>query len=105
MTTRKQGSTYPITGTLRDLNGPRNLTGSTVTLSMRDAHTAVVKINNAAVTVTSPSNGAFTYSIQATDVDTGSEYQVEMKEVRSDGTIWKYPSDGYEPLTIQQSFS
>lgn len=105
MTTRKQGSTYPITGTLQDLNGIRNLTGSTVTLSMRDAHTGVLKITNAAVTVSAPTTGAFSCTIQATDVDTSSEYQVEMKEVRSDGTIWKYPSEGYEPLTIQQSLS
>lgn len=105
MKARKVGSTYPITFTLRDQAGARNLTGSTVTLSMRDARTGVKKISGAAVTVVSAAAGTCKYVVQAANVDTDAVNEIEVREVRADGTLAFYPSSGYEPLTIEESFA
>jgi hypothetical protein len=102
--TRKQGSTYVINFTLQDANGAVDLTGSTVQLSMRDRHTAVNKITSAGVTVLVPATGSCRYVIQAADVNTASDYEILVTENRADGTIAKYPSEGYEPLSIEPSF-
>lgn len=102
--TRKQGSTYVIDFVLQDANGARDLTGSSVTLSMRNAHTAVNKITAAGVTIVTPATGACRYTVNASDVDTASDYEILVTENRADGTIAKYPSDGYEPLLIEPSF-
>lgn len=104
MTNRKQGSTYPMTGTLLNGGAAVNLTGSTVTMSMRDASTGALKISNVAVTVVSPAAGTWSYTPIPADVNTPGVYQIEMKEVRGDGSIWYYPSTGYEPLTIEATF-
>lgn len=105
MKTRKVGSTYPITFVLRDQAGARNLAGSVVTLSMRDARTGVKKISAAAVTIVSAADGSCKYAVQAADVDTDAVNEIEVREVRADGTLAFYPSSGYEPLTIEESFS
>lgn len=104
MTNRKQGSTYPMTGTLLNGGVAVNLTGSTVTLSMREASTGTLKISNVAVAVLVPTAGTWSYTPTTNDVNTPGAYQIEMKEVRGDGSIWYYPSTGYEPLIIEATF-
>lgn len=105
MKARKQGSTYAITGTLRNQAGAVNLTGSTVTLSMRDAKTQAVKISSVGVTLTDAVNGRFSLAVLAAYFDTPNPYEIMMLETRADGTKWPYPNSGYEPLVIEESFS
>lgn len=104
MQARKQGTTYLITGTLADQNGPRDLTGSTCTISMRDTRAGVLNIANQPLTIVTPTAGTFSYTVQPADLATAGNYEIEIKEVRSDGTIWKYPSSGNEPLTVEPAF-
>ena len=105
MRPRKQGATYPITAQLLVNGVPVDLTGSSVTISMRDASSHVVKILDAAVAVTSPTTGAWSYTPLGTDVDTPATYQVEVHETRADGSKWRYPSHGYEPLIIEEALA
>jgi len=112
MKTRKQGTTYPITGTLYNTTTvagvktttPINLTGSSLTLSMRDRKTKIAKLSNVAVTILVPASGTWSYAVQAADLDSPNGYEIMLAETRGDGTKWKYPSKGYEPLDVEEAF-
>lgn len=104
MSVRKVGSTYVLTWTLKDQNGARDLTGSTVTISMRDSKLGTMKITDAAVVLVSAAAGTCKYVVQAADVDTVATYQVMCKETRADGTKARYPSRGYVPMVLEETF-
>ena len=112
MKARKQGTTYAITGTLYKTTtvagvkttAAQNLTSSTLTLSMRDRKTKVAKISNAAVSIVTPAAGTWSYNVQAADLNSPSGYEIMLTETRGDGTIWKWPSHGYEPLDVEEAF-
>ena len=102
MKPRKQGDTgYPITATLKANGVAVDLTGSTVAISLRDRAKQELKVTAANCTVTSPTAGTISYQPLSTDVDTPGTYDVEFRQTRGDGSIIHYPSDGYEPLTIE----
>ncbi len=112
MKARKQGTTYAMTGTLyktTTVAGVKtttaiNLTGSSLTLSMRDRKTKAAKISNAGVTIVTPAAGTWSYAVLAADLDTPNGYEIMLTETRGDGTKWKYPSHGYEPLDVEEAF-
>lgn len=102
MQPRKQGDTgYPITATLKANGVAVDLTGSSVAITLRDRATQAVKVNAAGCTITSPTTGQVSYQPLAADVDTPGSYDVEFRQTRGDGSTIHYPSDGYEPLTIE----
>ena len=104
MKPRKRTDTgYPITATLKANGVVVDLTGSTVAIWLRDRNTQVVKVSGGSCTIVSPTAGTVSYTPASTDVDTSGSYDVEFKQVRGDGTIIHYPSDGYEPLTIEDN--
>lgn len=104
MKPRKRTDTgYPITATLKANGVIVDLTGSTVTIWLRNRATGVLKVSGAACTVSSPTTGQVSYTPSSGDVDTSGSYDVEFKQARGDGTMIHYPSDGYEPLTIEDS--
>lgn len=51
-----------------------DLTGSTVTFSMRPVHSGTLKVNGATATITTAASGMVGYSWQSTDVDTVGDY-------------------------------
>lgn len=104
MKPRKRTDTgYPITATLLSNGVPVDLSGSTVTISLRDRLTGAIKVNEAGCSLTNPTGGQVSYQPIAADVDTSGSYDVEFKQIRPNATIIHYPSDGYEPLTIEDN--
>ena len=120
-----KGNTLPLlTDTLSVDGSPFNLTGATVTFSMRPTDAATLKINGATATVTDAPNGAVSYAWASTDVDTvgnfyawwtynylgkkqdSPEFTISVQEhtptliqvpnpVASDGTTTIYKGDAY----------
>ncbi len=111
MKARKQGTTYTITGTLKiesvvsgvKVTSVANLTGSTLTFWMRSKRTGITKLSGVPMTIVAPTLGTWSLSISATYFDTADSYEAEIHEIRGDGTDAKWPSDGYEPVEIQES--
>jgi len=103
--TRKKGDTgYPITATLKAAGTPVNLTGGSVTITMVNRISRAVKVNAAACTITDAPNGAVSYQPLSTDVDTPGVYDVEFRATLA-GLVSHYPSEGFEPLTIQDNLA
>jgi hypothetical protein len=104
MKPRKRGDTgYAITATLKANGTVVDLTGSTVTIWLRNRATQALKVSGGVCTIASPTTGQVSYQPSSTDVDTSGMYDVEFKQVQPDTTVIHYPSDGYEPLTIEDS--
>lgn len=108
MKPRKRTDTgYPITATLKAWDPTVNaivvvnLSGSQVFITLTDRATRVAKVLNATCAITDATNGKVSYQPLAADVDTSASYDVEWKQVKGDSTINHYPTDGYEPLVIQ----
>jgi hypothetical protein len=101
MKARKATDTYPITATLMSNGVAVNLTGYTVTVNIVTQDRSTVKRANGACAITDAANGKVSYTPVAGDVDTGGAYVVEWKAVSGGGTLYHFPSDGYEPLEIQ----
>ena len=101
MKPRKVGDLDPITATLYTNGAPRDLTGSTVALFMRNRATRDLKINGAAVTIVTPTAGTVSYTPSAGDVDTEGFYDLEWKETTLAGKPRHFPNDGFEPLVLE----
>jgi hypothetical protein len=98
--TRKQGSTEAFTGQCIDENGVANLTGSTLTIRMRDQFGALI-INDLPATILAATSGTWTYDPLPAHVATQGVFQIEITETRSSGKVVRYPQSGYEPLIIE----
>jgi hypothetical protein len=104
MRPRKRTDTYPITFQLMSNGVPiTDAAGSTITLTLVNKATGAVKISNAACTITDAPTAACSYAPIAADVDTTGAYNLEIKQIRPDGTIRHFPSSSYEPLYIEAS--
>ena len=70
----------PITETITDSNGdPVDLTGTTVTFSMRAVNSSTDKVANQSATIVTPAAGTVRYSWAAADVDTAGTYLVRWR--------------------------
>jgi hypothetical protein len=78
--------------------------GSSFTLTMRNRATGIVKFTGAMTIVSAPL-AQVRYTPIAGDVDTPGSYQVEIKQVRPDGTPRHFPSDGYEAIEIEETLA
>ena len=77
-----------------------NVTGATVTFSMRNASTNVVKISLAAVTTVSSTAGRVKYSFTASDTDTAGNFDGEFQVTFVGGQIETFPNDGYIKVIV-----
>lgn len=83
-----EGDTLTWNFTLKDENGSAvDLTGATVTLSMRLRGSTTNKIDGGSVTVVSASGGTCKYDPIAGDVDTPGQYDLELKIVDTNSDI------------------
>lgn len=70
-----KGNRLPVlTDSITSNNAVVNLTGSTVTFSMRNATSAALKVSAASVSIDSAVTGAISYAWAATDTDTVGSY-------------------------------
>ena len=98
----KQNDTLQrITRDLRDAFGaPVNLTGATVTFSMRVKPAGAVKVSAATANIVNAGLGRVRYNWVAANTDTSDEYEGEFQVTFSDGTIQTFPNDGYIPVIV-----
>ena len=92
----------PITRDLKDAFGaPVNVTGASVTFSMRVKPAGTVKVDGAAATIVSAGIGRVRYTFSASDTNTADEYESEFECTFSNGTIQTFPNRGYIPVFVQ----
>ena len=98
----KQGDTVDqIKRRLKDGNGvPANITGATVAFSMRVKPAGTVKVSLGAATIVDAGDGIVQYAQVAGDVDTADVFEAEWKVTYSDGSIQRFPNDGYFDVVI-----
>lgn len=96
-----QGDNWPpITATLTDSDGQAtDLTGATVTFSMRTAAGEVL-IDKASCAITDQVAGMVMYTWQTGDTDTAGEHQAEF-EVTNGTHIQTYPNDSFLLISIR----
>lgn len=86
---------------LKDGNGvPVNITGATIAFSMRVKPAGTVKVSLGAGTVVDGGGGLVQYAQATGDVDTADIYETEWKVTYSDGTIQRFPNDGYYDTVV-----
>ena len=102
MKPRKKGDRYPMDFVLKE-NGViiTDAAGSSFTLRMVDRRTGTTKFS-AAMTIVSAPLAQVRYTPGAADVDTASDYNLEVDQTRPDATHRHFPSDGFDLLTIQE---
>lgn len=89
-----QGDTAkPLEVVLSDNNGVVNLTDCSVKIYMAYQGTTTKKINGAACTVLSASEGKVRYSFISTDVDTVGIYDVQFVVTNSANKLTTFPTD------------
>jgi hypothetical protein len=95
----KQGDTArSLSCVLEDNTGAaQDLTGATVTFSMREKETQAVKVDALAATVVTAGTGLVRYDWAADDVDTPGTYEGEFRVTLSSGKQISFPS-GQAPL-------
>jgi len=99
MKPRKRTDTYPFAFTIRDATGAAvNTVGYTVTFNVVDKATRAIKVANGGCVAVDAANGRWKYVPLPADVDTSSAWDVEIKAVAPDGTIYHVPTQNYEPL-------
>lgn len=82
------GDTQPWEFHLKDENGdPVNLTGATVTISMRARGATTNKIDGGSVTLTAATQGTITYNPSSGDTDTPGTFDLEIKVVDSSSDV------------------
>lgn len=102
--TIKRGDTFPVLSqTIRDATGSAvDLTGATVTFTMR-ATSAIAPTVNATATVVAPATaGQVTYTWTATDSATPGTYMAEFHVVLSGGAKMTWPLIGYLEVTVEE---
>ena len=85
---------------LNDANGVIDLTGATVTFSMRDRASDSVKVNKSSVTVVNATAGSVSYAWASGDLDTEGHYDAEF-EITSSGLVLTVPNAGHDILVVQ----
>ena len=103
----KRGDTRPhFDVALEDLKGrPVNLTGSTITFSMRDASTDVLKVNAATCTILNSHRGECRHSWLSENTDTAGTYEGEFNVVDKDSRSQTFPSDGFVLIHVTESMN
>lgn len=98
----KSGAQNPsLDATLTKGDGtPQDLTGGTVTWSMRRKRTGVVKVNAGACTIVSPTAGTVKYAWGAGDVDTPGVFYGSFKVTGLAGGPAVFPTSGYIWVTV-----
>ncbi len=86
----------PITATLTNDGAAVDLTGATVALRMTRKATGTVKVDSAAVTVTSAAAGRVSYPWQAADVDTVGAYDARFVVTLPSGKVISFPTNDDE---------
>jgi hypothetical protein len=79
---------------------PVNLTGATLTFSMRVKPAGTTKISTATATVSGAGLGEVQYSFTAANTDTADEFEGEFTATYAGGGIQTFPNDGYIPIII-----
>ena len=95
----KQNDTKPLEATLKDEDGPVNLTGATVVFNMWDSVKAV-KVSLGAVTTVEPTLGTVKYPFAAIDTDTVGTFRGEFQVTFTDATVVTFPHDSYIAIKI-----
>ncbi len=98
----KQGDTVRrFRRRLLDGNGvPVNLTGASIDFSMRVKPAGTVKVNLGSATVVDGGGGLVQYAQVSGDVDTADTFETEWKVTYADGTIQRFPNDGYYDTVV-----
>lgn len=101
----KTGDTYPSYKIqLYDSNGAIDLTGATVSFSMKNSVNGTNKISNVSATITSPTTGDVTYYWAVTDTATAGLYNIEFKVTLASGGIFKVPTNSKAQVNIESAF-
>ncbi len=102
---RKRTDTYAMFFTIRDRAGAAvDTTGYTVTVNVVEREPPrTVKVANAACVAVTPAAGRWKWVPTAPDVNTSMAYDLEVKAVAPDGTIYHVPTAGYEALYIRDN--
>ena len=98
-----EGAQNPALEMLFTTNGvPQDLTGGTVTFSMKRKRTGVVKVNNGACTIMNPpgTDGRAKYAWAPTDADTPGVYYGRGKVTGLAGGPAYFPASGYIWVTV-----
>lgn len=100
----KEGATgQPLAVTAYQGTGARlNLTGCTVTFTMKD-RTGAVKVNAAAVDLTNAVNGEMEYRWVSTDVDTVGTFLGTFRIVLGSGKPLTLPAEGYIEVVVEDA--
>ncbi len=87
-----------LRATLKDADGPVNLTGLTVRFLMRDTD-GVLKASGVC-TLVDAANGVVSYAWQSGDTDTTGDFTAEFEVTVSVGRTRTFPNGGYVHITI-----
>ena len=79
---------------------PVNLTGASLTFSMRVKPGGTTKISTASATVSGAGLGEVQYRFTAANTDTADEFEGEFTATYAGGGIQTFPNDGYIPIII-----
>jgi hypothetical protein len=99
----KKGDLLPaIVATLKDANGPVDLTGTTVKFILRKVGATATKVNaTAAIDGDQVNNkGKVSYTWVGTDTDTAGVYEAEWQATFTGSKPMTFPNDGYNVIRI-----
>lgn len=101
----RQGDTVPIlTSTILDQNGNViNLTGASVSFTMRTLTSSTPLTLAGSATVTNATTGAVQYAWNTNDTQTAGLYMGEWHVTESGGATYTYPNDGYLTISVEES--
>jgi hypothetical protein len=95
------GTAPPLRVSLLDGTGPLNLSGATVTMSMRRADGGPLVLTDAAVQIVGdPTLGVVEYQWQPGDTATDGKYIVQWDVTFSNGAVQPFPTEGFTEVTI-----
>lgn len=97
----KRGDTAPaVTATLSDSAGPLVLTGHTVRFIMSPAASGSAPVINALASITNPTGGGVSYTLQPTDLAVIGTYRVEWEDTDAGGLVRRVPTDDFDTLIV-----
>ena len=98
----KENDTRPaITANLTDANDATvNLTGSTVTFSMRVDPAGVTKVDLGTAIIENAEAGQVSYSWTATDTNTADDYEAEFQVTFAGGAVQTFPGRNWIAVHI-----